>query len=112
MTDEDWMKSSTPTPRRFLCTRAALRGMIRQRWGRIVNMSSIVGRTGNADRLIMRRRRLGSGYLPVAEVATRNITVIYRTWFIETEMTGSLTEAQQRWLLIDSSGNAWGQSKR
>ena len=38
----------------YLCTKAVLRGMVRARWGRIVNVSSVVGIVGNAGKLTMR----------------------------------------------------------
>ena len=49
MSDEDWDKViSVNLKSVFLCTRAVLRQMIKQRWGRIINMTSIVGVMGNA----------------------------------------------------------------
>jgi 3-oxoacyl-[acyl-carrier protein] reductase len=104
MTDEDWDDVINTNLRgAFLCTRAALRGMVRQRWGRIINMSSIVGRTGNsgqANYSAAKAGLIGMTRSVAREVATRNITVnAIAPGFIETEMTGSLNEAQQKWLL-------------
>jgi len=49
MSTEDWDRVIAVDLRgAFLCTRAALRGMLRRRWGRIVNISSVVGLVGNA----------------------------------------------------------------
>jgi 3-oxoacyl-[acyl-carrier protein] reductase len=49
MKDEDWdAVLQTNLKGAFLCSRAALKPMMRQRWGRIVNISSVVGLTGNA----------------------------------------------------------------
>jgi len=113
MSDEDWDEVINTNLRgAFLCTRAALRGMIRQRWGRIINMSSIVGRTGNSGQANYSAAKAGLIGLTrsvAREVATRNITVnAIAPGFIETEMTGSLNEAQQQWLLDRIPANRLG----
>ncbi len=62
----------------FLCTRAVIRGMIRQRWGRIINIGSVVGKRGNAGQTNYAAAKagvLGFTKALAKEVANRNITV-------------------------------------
>ncbi|MBI4301027.1 MAG: 3-oxoacyl-[acyl-carrier-protein] reductase [Chloroflexi bacterium] len=87
----------------FLCTKAVLRPMIRQRWGRIVNIASVVGIIGNAGQANYAAAKAGLIGLTRAtarEVASRGITVnAIAPGFIKTEMTQSLSEAQRQELL-------------
>ena len=84
-------------------TRALLRGMIKARWGRIVNIGSVVGRMGNpgqANYVASKAALEGFGRAMAIEVASRNITVnTIAPGFIETDMTGELTEDQQAAML-------------
>ena len=77
-----------------LCTKAVCRVMIRQRYGRIVNLSSIVGQTGNAGQSIYAATKAGIiGFTKsiARELASRGITVnAVAPGFIETEMTAHL----------------------
>ena len=64
----------------FLCTRAALRSMVHNRWGRVVNIGSIVGMLGNpgqANYAAAKAGMIGFTQSVAKEVASRNITVNY-----------------------------------
>jgi 3-oxoacyl-[acyl-carrier protein] reductase len=80
----------------YLCTRAALRPMVRARWGRIVNVSSVVGLVGNAGQANYAASKSGIiGFTKsvAREVAQRGITVnAVAPGYVETELTGSLSE--------------------
>lgn len=81
----------------FHWCRLAVRSMIRSRWGRIVNVASIVGLTGNpgqANYAASKAGLIGFSKSLAAEVASRGVTVnVIAPGFIETEMTGALSEA-------------------
>lgn len=87
----------------FLCTRAALRPMTKQRWGRIVNISSVIGLIGNAGQANYAAAKAGLIGLTKAtarEIASRNVTVnAIAPGFIETEMTGVLNEETRKAIL-------------
>jgi 3-oxoacyl-[acyl-carrier protein] reductase len=80
----------------YLCTRAALRPMVRARWGRIVNVSSVVGLVGNAGQANYAASKAGIiGFTKsvAREVAQRGITAnAIAPGYVETELTGSLSE--------------------
>src|SRR5919112_6069965 len=82
-----------------LCTKSVCRPMMRQRYGRIVNLSSIVGQTGNAGQSIYAATKagiLGFTKSVARELAARGITVnAVAPGFIETEMTASLSPQLQ-----------------
>lgn len=80
----------------YLCTRAVLRGMVRARWGRIVNISSVVGLLGNAGQANYAASKAGMiGFTKsvAREVAGRGITAnVVAPGYVETELTGALPE--------------------
>jgi 3-oxoacyl-[acyl-carrier protein] reductase len=80
----------------YLCTRAVLRPMIRARWGRIINISSVVGLVGNAGQANYAASKAGIiGFTKsvAREVAQRGITAnVVAPGYVETELTGNLPE--------------------
>ncbi|MCB6176971.1 3-oxoacyl-[acyl-carrier-protein] reductase [Rhodobacter sp. Har01] len=104
MSDDDWQAvidvNLTAT---FRLCRAAIRGMMKARWGRIVNISSVVGQTGNAGQVnyaASKAGMVGMSKSLAAEVASRGITVnCVAPGFIETAMTDKLNEAQRAGIL-------------
>lgn len=104
MKDEDWEAVlAVNLGAAFKLSRAALRGMMRQRWGRIVNVTSIVGVTGNPGQTNYAASKaglIGFSKSLAAEVASRNITVnCIAPGFIATPMTDALSDAQREKLL-------------
>jgi 3-oxoacyl-[acyl-carrier protein] reductase len=83
----------------FFATQQVLQGMMKERWGRIINISSIVGETGNpgqANYVASKAGLIGLTKSLAQEIASRNITVNAVTpGFIETDMTSALTEDQK-----------------
>lgn len=97
MKDEDWDQTlSVNLNGAFYCARAAARFMMKARYGRIINMSSIVGEMGNAGQVPYVSSKAGLIGLTKAiarELASRSVTVNAITpGFIETDMTGALDE--------------------
>jgi 3-oxoacyl-[acyl-carrier protein] reductase len=87
----------------FLCTRAVLPGMVKQRYGRIINIASVVAQAGNAGQanyIASKAGIIGLTKAVAAEVASRNITVnAIAPGFIATAMTENLPEAVRQRLL-------------
>lgn len=81
----------------FLCTRAVIRGMIRQRWGRIINIGSVVGKRGNAGQTNYAAAKagvLGFTKALAKEVANRNITVNAVTpGYVSTDVVDALPQS-------------------
>ncbi len=98
MSEEDFDKVlDTNLKGAFLCCKAAAKIMMRQRYGRIINMSSIVGLRGNAGQANYAASKAGLIGLTKSlakELASRNITVnAIAPGFIATDMTDAMTEA-------------------
>ena len=87
----------------FLCTRHALPHMVRQRYGRIVNMSSVVGITGNpgqANYAASKAGLIGFTKAVAREVASRNVTVnAVAPGYIVSAMTGQLSDEMRNQVL-------------
>lgn len=97
MKREDWdFVLQTNLSGSFFCIQQALPGMIRERWGRIVNVASVVGEAGNAGQANYAASKAGLIGLTKSlaqEVASRNVTVnAVAPGFIETDMTSGLNE--------------------
>lgn len=100
MSREDWqgvLDVNLTAP--FRLAQAVQRGMMKRRWGRIINISSIVGVTGNAGQcnyVASKAGMIGWSKAMAAEIASRNITVnCVAPGFIATPMTEVLTEDQK-----------------
>jgi 3-oxoacyl-[acyl-carrier protein] reductase len=101
MKDEDWQTViDVDLTAGFRLARAALRGMMKRRWGRIIGITSVVGVTGNpgqANYAAAKAGMIGLSKALAAEVATRGITVnCVAPGFIATAMTESLSEEQRQ----------------
>jgi 3-oxoacyl-[acyl-carrier protein] reductase len=100
MKDDDWdqvLNVNLTVP--FQLARAVQRGMMKRRWGRIINISSVVGTTGNAGQANYVASKAGmTGWTKAVamEIASRNITVnCIAPGFIATNMTDALTDDQK-----------------
>jgi 3-oxoacyl-[acyl-carrier protein] reductase len=100
MSDEDWEAVLNVNLKSvFLCTRAVLRQMVKQRWGRIISISSIVGIVGNPGQANYSSSKAGViGFTKTIarEVGSRGITVnAIAPGFIVSKMTDQLSEEQK-----------------
>lgn len=100
LSDEDWQQvldiNLTGT---FRLARAVMRGMMKNRWGRIINITSIVGTTGNPGQANYAASKAGMTAMSksmAAEVASRGITInCVAPGFIATAMTEALSDEQK-----------------
>ena len=104
MKEEDWDKVLEVNLRSaFLCTRAVSRGMLKQRSGRIVNITSVIGlmgNTGQANYAASKAGLIGFTRSVARELASRGITVnAVAPGYIETEMTRDLPAKAREWIL-------------
>jgi 3-oxoacyl-[acyl-carrier protein] reductase len=104
MKDEEWDAVVDTNLRAvFRASRAVMRTMMKQRYGRIINITSVVGASGNAGQANYAAAKAGVAGMTRAlarELGSRNITVnCIAPGFIETDMTAGLPEAQQKALL-------------
>jgi 3-oxoacyl-[acyl-carrier protein] reductase len=104
MKDEDWQTvMRVNLEAAFRLSRAALKGMMRQRFGRIIGITSVVGVTGNAGQAnyaASKAGMIGMSKALAQEVASRGITVnCVAPGFIESAMTNALSEKQRESIL-------------
>ena len=102
--DDDWdAVLDTNLKAVFRMSRAVMRTMMKQRYGRIISITSVVGASGNAGQANYAAAKAGVAGMTRAlarELGSRNITVnCIAPGFIETDMTASLSEEQQKALL-------------
>ena len=104
MKKEDWdAVLATNLTGAFLAMQQVLPGMLKQRWGRIVNIASIVGETGNpgqSNYVASKAGLIGLTKSMAQEIASRSVTVnAVAPGFIETDMTAALSEDMKSTLL-------------
>jgi len=104
MKDDDWSAViDTNLSAVFRLSRAVLKGMMKARWGRIINVTSVVGASGNAGQANYAAAKAGVAGMTRAlarELGSRNITVnCVAPGFIDTDMTRALGQAQTEALL-------------
>jgi 3-oxoacyl-[acyl-carrier protein] reductase len=94
MKEPDWDHVvNTNLKSTFNCSRAAVRHMIRKRYGRIINITSVIGNAGQTNYSASKAGQIGFTKALAREVASRNITVnAVAPGFISTELTESLPE--------------------
>lgn len=96
----------------FTLSKAVLRGMMKKRYGRIVNVGSVVGSSGNAGQANYAAAKagvIGFSKSMAREVASRGITInVVAPGFIDTDMTKALTDDQREAIFKDIPANRLG----
>ncbi|MGJ8680933.1 3-oxoacyl-ACP reductase FabG [Paraglaciecola sp.] len=116
MKDDEWQDiMDTNLTSIFRMSKAVLRGMMKKRKGRIINVGSVVGSTGNAGQANYAAAKagvIGFSKSMAREVASRGITVnVVAPGFIDTDMTKSLTDEQKESIFKDIPANRLGDPK-
>lgn len=115
MSDEEWdsVLAVNLSAARTLC-KASIRGMMKARWGRIINVTSVVGATGNPGQANYAAAKAGLTGMSKAlayEVASRGITVnCIAPGFITTAMTDKLTDDQKAAILTQVPAGRMGEA--
>ncbi len=114
MSEDEWFDVvNTNMSAVFRLSKACLRGMMKARWGRIINISSVVGSMGNAGQSNYAATKAGvAGFARALakEVGSRGITVnTVAPGFIDTDMTKELTEEQKELMLSQVALGRLGQ---
>ncbi|WP_040439991.1 3-oxoacyl-ACP reductase FabG [Algicola sagamiensis] len=114
--DQDWQDiMDTNLTSIFRMSKQVLRGMMKKRFGRIINVGSVVGSTGNAGQANYAAAKagvIGFSKSLAQEVASRGITVnVVAPGFIDTDMTQELTDAQKEQILSGIPASRLGQPK-
>ena len=115
MSDEEWASVlQVNLTAAMMLSKGVIRGMMKARWGRIVNISSVVGATGNPGQANYAASKAGLGGMSKSlayEVASRGITVnAIAPGFIETAMTDKLSEDQKGAILTQVPMGRMGSS--
>jgi 3-oxoacyl-[acyl-carrier protein] reductase len=115
MKDEEWDQVlAVNLSAGFVLARAAVKGMMRRRQGRIIGITSVVGVTGNpgqANYAAAKAGMIGMSKALAAEVASRNVTVnCVAPGFIETPMTDALNDKQKEAILGNVPAGRLGKS--
>jgi 3-oxoacyl-[acyl-carrier protein] reductase len=104
MKDEEWDKViETNLTAVFRLTKIAIKAMLKNRWGRIINISSVsatMGNPGQSNYAAAKAGLIGFTKSLAYEIATRNITVnVVAPGFIDTDMTKALSDDQRQWII-------------
>lgn len=114
MKDDEWQDIiDTNLTSIFTLSKAVLRGMMKKRFGRIVNIGSVVGSAGNAGQANYAAAKagvIGFSKSIAREVASRGITInVVAPGFIDTDMTKALTDDQKEAIFKDIPANRLGE---
>ena len=116
LSEEDWMDViQTNLNSVFAISKASIRHMMKKRWGRIINIGSVVGSSGNpgqANYCASKAGMIGFSKSLANEIASRNITVnVVAPGFIQTDMTDQLTEEQKQAIINQVPAQSLGEPK-